>query len=214
MSGVIASAAETKAAQAFLKQLGAAWQNNLLILAVVAWFRQESGNLSKVIGNNPFNIRPGITSQFASGIRRSKNGNGYFLVFKTLEAGFAAAAYLLQHVHGHGYELAIKALLRQDPVDFLTALALSDWDAGHYGLPQNNHLLAVYASFTGLQLPPPEPTKRKHKAVIPDKPKYLAAPPAHPGGEFIDGRAAGTFYDARHTRGTASTVDRRLGEGL
>ena len=71
-----ASVAETKFAIAFLKKLGGNYQSSLLIAGVIAWLRQESGGLNRVIGNNPFNIR---NSNLAIGYRKSyrvvmKNG--------------------------------------------------------------------------------------------------------------------------------------------
>lgn len=94
------SYAETQAIQGFLKYLKTNYNKRIdyrdvnLIMAVAAWFVQESGGLSRVIGNNPFNIR---SSPLQSGTRKSRNGNGSFAVFSSLTKGFEAAAYLLMH---------------------------------------------------------------------------------------------------------------------
>lgn len=214
--GRVATAKEVQAAQAFLRYVGADYHNNLLILAVVSWFYQESGGLSRVIGNNPFNIRPGVASKLASGVRKSKNGNGYFLVFSDLDTGFKAAALVLKSLApAYGYGLVLAALRRGSAVDFLVALAMSSWDAGHYGVtgtdnpadPRQNHLLAVYASFTGLQLPtesnsnPDQPAPKPRPQ--PKLPRALQPPP--PIRQYISGFDARRFYDARHPH--SKTVD-------
>lgn len=200
----VASAAEVAAAQAFLRKLGAPWQNNYLVVAVVAWMRQESGGLKSVLGNNPFNLRPGKDiAAYQSGVRKSRNGNGYFAVFATLEDGLiATAARLLKAGNDwRGYGLVVRAARNGQAVDFLTAIALSAWDAAHYGLPEDNHLLRVYASFTGLQLPPPKPPKAKNRTSAPKvraKPRTELKPPV--ARTYLDGFETRSFYDARHRR--------------
>lgn len=207
--GRVASAKEVEAAQAFLRYVGADSHNNYLILAVVSWFYQESGGLSRVIGNNPFNIRPGIASKLSSGVRRSRNGNGFFLIFPNLDTGFRAAALVLKALSpSYGYGLVVQALRRGSAVDFLVALAMSSWDAGHYGVtgsdnpadPRQNHLLAVYSSFTGLQLPSPKqdpkPPPKEHPQ--PKLPRSLQPPP--PRLHYASGFAARRFYEQRHPR--------------
>jgi hypothetical protein len=196
----VASVAEVKGAQAFLRYLGANWHDNQLIIAVVSWFRQESGSIKNVIGNNPFNIRPGVATKLASGVRKSKNGNGYFLIFPDLETGFRAAALVLKSLApAYGYGLVIAAVKRGDAVDFLNALAMSSWDAAHYGYDgknnSTNHLLQVYASFTGLQLPPPPKPKPKKK-----RPIFVRRDlnPPISTNNYIDGFASSSFYRARH----------------
>lgn len=159
----------TKAIQAFLGYLHDHYSKRInnkdpnLIMAVAAWFMQESGGLSRVIGNNPFNIRD---SPLQSGTRQTR-GNGHFAVFSSMAKGFEAAAYLLLHggygnkkvaiyevrvVDGvkrsvvvgykkvdsdlYGYRLALAALMKggnQGANDFLAALAMSKWDSAHYG---------------------------------------------------------------------------------
>jgi hypothetical protein len=206
----VASAAEVRAAQAFLRYVGAPSTDNHLILAVVAWFRQESGSLAKVIGNNPFNIRPGVASKLSNGVRKS-SGNGYFLTFSTLDQGFEAAALVLKSLApSYGYGLVLSALRRGDPIDFLVALAMSSWDAGHYGVTARdnpadvraNHLLRVYAGFTGLILPTPKPTQPKPvpgARALPPLPTVLQPPPPAKR-DYLDGFAARSFYADRHRR--------------
>lgn len=198
----VANEREVAAAQAFLRFLGANWRSNLLIIAVVAWMRQESGGLSHVIGNNPFNLRPGADdAMYRSGIRKSKNGNGHFSVYATLENGLVATANRLLKAGNdwRGYGLIVRAARAGSPVDFLTAIALSAWDAGHYGLPKDNHLLRVYASFTGLKLPAPkstEPKPTKAARKIPPAPAVLRAPNLEM--HYLDGYDSGRFYRERH----------------
>lgn len=181
--------AEVKAVQGFLTYLNKNYSKQIdprdtfLIAAVSAWFRQESGGLSRVIGNNPFNIRnsPLQSSQ------RVTSSNGRFSVFSTMERGFAAAAYLLMHggfgagakdQDVFGYRLAINALKRggnQGAVDFLAALAMSSWSATHYGAnawleaydPKKNNLLRVYASIGGAQITNPNQPKPKPRKPLP-----------------------------------------------
>jgi hypothetical protein len=159
----------SRAIQAFLGYLHDHYSKRIvardpnLIMAVAAWFVQESGGLSRVIGNNPFNIR---YSPLQSGTRKSK-GNGSFAVFSSMAKGFEAAAYLLMHggfgnkkvpIYGYrivdgkkrpyvtgykrvdadiyGYRLALNALMKggnEGANDFLAALAMSSWDSAHYG---------------------------------------------------------------------------------
>lgn len=208
--GSIASQAEVKFAIAFVKYLKGDWYNTFLLTAVVAWMRQESGGLSRVIGNNPFNIRPGMTSFLSNGVRRSRNGNGYFLTFASLERGAQAAAYLLMNgSRAYGYYLAVNAARRmnggqQVGLDFLTALALSSWDAAHYGAPdgnpQKNNLVRVWVSITGLKMPDPEkdkPKAPKKKKPRPVPPRPLP-PPTPASLLYIQPYDSRDFYRAKH----------------
>ncbi len=215
---------EARAAEAFLSYLKVDWKDNpFLVTAIVAWFRQESGSLSHVIGNNAFNLRPGADdAKFRSGVRRSKNGNGMFSVYATLEQGFRAAANRLLSA-GHdwrGYDAIIRAArdgahagMTKDQqtrqgLAFLTALALSAWDAGHYGAPdgnpQTNHLVRVWASITGLPgnwkaLPPKKPGVKKKKPKVPAAlVRGPAGDPAKP--QFLDPHHARAFYKERHRK--------------
>lgn len=181
------SYAETKAIQAFLGYLNKNWSKSInakdtfLIAAVAAWFRQESGGLKSVIGNNPFNIRPGMTSFMANGSRQGRVG--MFLTFATMAKGFEAAAYLLINGNkAYGYQLAINALKKggnQGAVDFLAALSRSSWDGARYGTtnwldaydPKKNNLLRNYLGITGIQLADPKPKKRKPKPPPPQLPR-------------------------------------------
>lgn len=174
----IVSYNETVAIQAFLGYLNKHWssrinaRDSLLIAAVSAWFHQESGGIKSVIGNNPFNIRPGMTSFLSNGYRVSTQGNGKFLTFASMSRGFEAAAYLL--IHGsktYGYQTAINGLRKggnQGATDFLAALAASSWDAAHYGThnwadaynPKKNHLLRNYLAIGGVRMEDPNPDRR------------------------------------------------------
>lgn len=192
-----ASLQEVQAAQAFLRQLGANWQSLTLIQGVVAWFRQESGSLSRVRGNNPFNIRD---SSLAIGYRQTKH-NGHFAIFKTLADGFRAAARLLLGAGNdwRGYGLIVRAARSGSVSDFLNAIAMSAWDVAHYGYPQTNHLITTYNSITGLTLPvgggsgnPKPPPRRRPRAAVP-----RVLQPPHLERSYLDGGAAGRFYRAR-----------------
>lgn len=143
--------AEVRGAQMFLRVLGADWHDPYLVRAVVAWFRQESGSVARVVGNNPFNIRPGVASKYASGTRRGRVGS--FLVFRRLSRGFGGAALVLRTLAPtYGYGRVIEEARAGDALGFLAALALSSWDASHYGATaatarsKANHLIGVYAS--------------------------------------------------------------------
>lgn len=207
------SYAEASASQAFLGYLNKHYsklinpKDTFLIIAITAWFHQESGSLRNVIGNNPFNIRPGMTSFMSNGFRVSKNGNGKFLTFATMEKGFEAAAYLLMHGNkAYGYQLAINALKNggnQAANDFLAALAMSSWDAAHYGAtdwtsaydPKSNHLLRTYLTFHGVQMANPHPKPKKQRPVLPADFNYRVN-----GRVYVDPWDAGRRYAKRHGR--------------
>ena len=162
----VATAYEIIGAQAFLAALGADESDNMLI-AVVSWFRQESGSLDRVIGNNPFNIRPGALSYLAIGTWQGRVGT--FLSFPDIGTGFKAAALLLKGFGtAYGYGAVVKAAQSGNAVNFLAAIAMSSWDVAHYGVHDitalgvritsnaytlQNHLLDVYSTFTGYQPP-------------------------------------------------------------
>jgi len=118
-----------------------------MIRAVTAWFRQESGYLSRVIGCNAFNIQPGAATYLSTGI-----GPNGFLVFPDLETGFlAAAVVLIELAPSYGYGTVLAAARRPDALAFLAALARSSWSASHYGWVPGanargltNHLVSVY----------------------------------------------------------------------
>jgi hypothetical protein len=195
---------ETIAAQAFLRAIGANWQNNDLIYAVVAWMRSESGSLKRVIGNNPFNLRPGrdISPDLIEGIRKTKNGNGYFLIFKTLAAGLQATAQRLLRAGNdwRGYGLIIRAFRAGLAIDAMNAIALSAWNASHYGYKaggptSDNHIYRIYAGFTGLQLPKPTEPKPKPKP-LPARPRDLNAPVVVTN--YLHPYDVRDFYLARH----------------
>jgi len=226
MSNMKAKAAEVGFAQAFLKQLGGDYNNIYLITAVVAWMRQESGGLSKVIGNNPFNLRPGRDDlRFRSGTRKSKNGNGFFSVYASLAKGAQAAANRLISAGSdyRGYNDIVSAArgnYSKQPGDqalqardFLKAIAMSKWNASHYGAlditgppderhygeeyhEDANHLIMLWRKFTGLTFPAvknpmPKPPRNRPK---PQKSLIMALPL----GNYIKPYAARTFFEQRH----------------
>jgi len=220
------TAKETAFAIAFLKALKGDYQNVYLITAVVAWLRQESGGLSRVIGNNPFNLRPGADdARFRSGIRTSRNGNGRFSMYATLAKGAQAAANRLLKAGNdyRGYAPIVKAVRgnyskrpedqQLQARDFLKAVAMSKWDASHYGAvtytygPYNthmpvyheeaNHLIKLWRRFTGVTMPPV-------KTPTPPAPPPKARPSSQQSiymqysQTFIDPYAARRFYEARN----------------
>lgn len=211
MAKQIVSYQETVAIKAFLGYLNKHYskainpQDNLLIIAVSAWFHQESGGLKNVIGNNPFNIRPGMVSFMSNGYRVSTKGNGKFLTFATLAKGFEATAYLLMRANkAYGYQLALNALKNggnEAAVNFLAALAMSSWDAAHYGAhdwltaydPKTNHLLKLYLSYGGVQTQNPHPKPKKPVPKLPRDFNFKVTP-----NNFIDPYAAKVRYDRRH----------------
>lgn len=147
----MATVKEGDIASAFLKELGAP-DNTAMRLAVIAWLRAESG--SNIIGNNPWNLRPGgDDASFRSGTRTSINGNGTFSVYPDPLTGARAAAHRLAAA-GHDwrkYDAIVSAARKGNPIDFLNALAASAWDAGRYGTKNGgrNKLLIVYAGLSG-----------------------------------------------------------------
>lgn len=137
-------------ASAFLRELGAP-DTQPMRLAVIAWMRAESG--STIIGNNPWNLRPGADdAAYRSGTRTSINGNGQFSVYPTAQAGAAAAAHRLVAA-GHdwrAYDVPVKAARKGDPIGFLNGIAHSAWDASRYGTKSGpNKLLGIYAGLGG-----------------------------------------------------------------
>ena len=230
MSNSKTKAAETTFAQAFIKQLGGDINNVYLITAVVAWMRQESGGLSKVVGNNPFNLRPGRDdARFRSGTRKSKKGNGTFSVYASLAKGAQAAANRLISAGSdyRGYDAIVAAARgkysqrvedqQKQARDFLKGVAMSKWDASHYGaiIHQKiedgryediyqeswNHLIKVWQNIPGVNWVPvavkPPPVKQPPKP--PPRPAVqLAINPALGVGNYIKPYAARTFYEQRH----------------
>jgi hypothetical protein len=189
---------ESIAIQAFLGYLNKNYSKQInpkdtyLIAAVAAWFHQESGGISRVIGNNPFNIRPGMTSFMSNGFRVSTRGNGKFLTFASMAKGFEAAAYLLMHgSKAYGYRVALNALKNggnKAAVDFLAAMAMSSWDAANYGAhnwveaynPKKNHILRNYVGITGVQLGDPGPGNRNRTSDKQPLKKPKPPPPPPP----------------------------------
>ena len=124
MADRVLTLAEQNAATVFLKALGVTPTANLMA-AVVAWMNLESGGLSKIVGNNPFNLRPGVASKYSSGLRQigtdPRTGEPqYVLKFDSLGKGLQAAAYYLKSLSQ--YASAITALKRGDVLGFLSTI--------------------------------------------------------------------------------------------
>lgn len=223
-----ATVKETQFAVYFLKKLGVGTGNAYLITAVIAWLRQESGGLSKVIGNNPFNIRQ---SKYASGYRQTK-GNGKFAIFSSLKMGAIASAQLLLDA-GHdyrGYWRIVKAARRandgtdgdkqKQALDFLAAIALSKWDAAHYGTgrdvtlgtydPAKNHLVRVWATISGIPAIPVEPTAKekdtRKRAAKPRPPGPLNPPTSN--HSYLDPWEPRGFYRDVHRQSDMGNLPR------
>ena len=228
MAGRNVDAKTTRAIQAFLGYLHDHYNKRInnrdpnLIMAVAAWFIQESGGLSRVIGNNPFNIR---VSPLQSGYRVSKNGNGRFAVFSSMAKGFEAAAFLLMHggwgsgkkdQDAYGYRLALNALKKggnQGANDFLAALAMSKWDAAHYGShnwteayqAKHNHLIRNYLTYGGVILDAPATDKpRKPIPPLAKDFNFKVAP-----NNFLDPWYALRLYQSRRRSGSVAPKDPR-----
>jgi len=143
---VMPSEVELFGARAFLRYLGAPETREMQV-AVVAWYRQESGSIQKIIGNNPFNIKKGAASYLSVGERK-----GGFLIFPSLARGFKAAAIVIEDLApAYGYGTVILAAMSGNPIRFLGALANSSWSESHYGvlarafpMGLDNHLVVVY----------------------------------------------------------------------
>ncbi len=206
----VAQVGEVQAAQAFLKAIGANYQSNDLIYTVVAWMRTSEGGKANLWGNNPFLLRPRdaryISKDLIAGTK-SRAGRGTFLVFDSLTAGLKALAQVLLAQKGDdalGYGLIIRAFKQGNPIDSQIAIAMSAWDAAHYGFDMANPdsqaaaaqtaIYKVYLSFTGLELP--DPKQPKPHAPVPRPPRDLPSPP--PPYPYIDPGAAGAFYRDRH----------------
>jgi hypothetical protein len=167
--------AEIRGAQMFLRDLRADWHDPYLVKAVIAWFRQESGYVSKVIGNNPFNIRPGSASGEAIGVRE-----GGYLVFPTLTTGFSAAATVLTSTRMYGYPRIVRYAREGNALFFLSTLSWSSWSSARYGArtgaearsAAHNKLIAIYVRL-------PMPVRRGLRVVpVPPETSTLPEPPA------------------------------------
>lgn len=219
-----ASKSETTYALYFLQKLGAKTTNAYLLTAVIAWLRKESGG--KIIGYNPFNVG---TSKYALRYRTLKDGRKV-AVFGSIKSGaYAAADRLLRATVGgaDGYRRIVTVARRgagsteqtkqTQALDFLMAVALSKWDANHYGLGKgasldtydaaNNALIKVWATISGvpavtLPAEPVKPTKaeldyeKRKKRPRPPKP---LEPPSMPGNiYYIDPQEVLGFYRNAH----------------
>lgn len=121
---------ENDLATAFLAQLGAP-NTPAMRLAVIVWMRGETGHI--IIGNNPFNLRPGSDITLLSSGSRVSPGNGTFATFATPQLGAQAAAQRLASSSSYGYPAVVAAARKGSATGFLTALAASRWSSGGYG---------------------------------------------------------------------------------
>lgn len=212
----VVSLKEVQAAQAFLRALGAPWQNSDLIYAVVAWLRVSERDHPGYIGNNPFNLlaNSGVPAYLVAGVKRVTT---YYLdpdtgrrrvrtdnviLFRNLKDSLVALANVIlkRATTSGGYRLILQAARHGTPFDVLNAIALSAWDASHYGYLQadtrTNRLYQYYITFTGMQMMKPAQPKQRHE-IIPPQPTVVYPPVlSYP---FLDPFQARAFYLARHT---------------
>lgn len=210
MAYVKPSKDELRFAHLLLVNLHANLSNSYLILAIVAWMRSESGRNWR--GFNPLNLRPGADdAKYRSGVRLAGH-NGHFSVYASLEAGAKATANRLARLSY--YTDMIAALRRGEKptkygdqaVDFLRALVVSKWDAGHYGLkgaelkdPNSIFKTTIYKVFSSLTghpfTIPAEVAKTPKPPPPPRQPRSLRH--TIPVREYIQPYAAETFYEGR-----------------
>jgi hypothetical protein len=232
----VTTAAEVAFAQRFLGALHANSNNVYLLLAVIAWMRAGG----RVVGNNPLGLAPGPDDlRFRSGqrvlgrttmIRRSRGKRirvtvtRYASTYRNLTvAAMASANRLLRTATGYnGYGLIVRSAQRRaqetaadqqaQGLDFLAAIALSNWDKNHYGTTgaggsydvARNQLVQIWASLLGhpVNLPqaatpappvtvtPPAPPA----APVPREPDKLHKVPLR---DYIEPYAAQAFYETR-----------------
>lgn len=204
MAGKVVSLAEANAAKTFLAALGIRNPSNAVIAAVVTWMVAESGGLSKVIGNNPFNLRPGFASQYASGTRTigydPRTGEPIqVLKFSSLTKGLQAAAYYLA---GTGaWKNVVNALKQGNVIGFLSGIAKYSTKYGY------TTLWNMFKQYTAVTQPPVQQPQQPAPAPTPapTPPTYKfprfykqLAPPAAPLRQYLDGYRADSSYRARH----------------
>jgi hypothetical protein len=231
----VTTAAEVAFALNLLNNLHANSGNVYLLLAVIAWMRAGG----RVIGNNPLGLAPGPDDQrYRSGqrvtgrttmIRRSRGRNirvtvtAYASTYRNLAvAAMASANRLLRAQTGYnGYALIVRSAQRkaketptdqqQQGLDFLAAIALSNWDKNHYGTSgagasydvARNRLVQIWASLLGHPVNLPVAATPPPASVAP--PAQPAAPvPAEPDRlnkvprrDYIEPYAAQAFYEAK-----------------
>jgi hypothetical protein len=216
------SYAETIAIRGFLSYLQKNYSRLInpndvyTIAAVSAWLHVTSGGgLSKVVFNNPFRLRG------APGPRRADGSPtpGPLLRYATLAQGFIAAAkVLMKATTANGFLLALNALKRggnEAAVDFLAAMAMSRWDAGHYGAADwlaafdatKNKLLAAYTKIGGVQLKNPYVKPVKPAKPASKLPRDYNFQPVKI--TYLDPWAAGMLYKARRRRTMDISAGRR-----
>lgn len=235
--------AEVAFALSLLKFLGVRdpQANAYLVLAVVAWMREASGG-KPYVGNNPLNVPPGThDAAWRIGQRVTKSRydarygetiNTYASIYRTMEQGARAAAAFLKNGES-GFALVVKAATRsagsaaaaqqQVAIDFLNAIALSRWDAAHYGvkagmssdeLTATNRLVALWSGLLGQPVVfPGQATANKPPPVPKPKPRQQPAKVyITPEPEYIQPYAAFSFYEERQWKpekppGEAGTIE-------
>lgn len=196
----------------------------LLIAAISALLHVESGSFKGIRFNNPFNLKSKDTSRVVvdeeTGKKRTVRVPGKLLRFATLAKGFEAMAKVLMNApKGSELNLALNALKRggnQAAVDFLAAIAMSTFQADHYGATDwmqaydqnHNALIREYLTIGGVQLKNPYVRPKKPPPPPPSLPRdfnYKAVV-----REYLDPWAAGSLYASRHRRATLdSPLSRR-----
>jgi hypothetical protein len=207
---------EVRFARAFIHALHANEANGYLLLAVIGWIRGLDSNWT---GSNPLNLTT----------RAGKR-----LFFRSyLDAAKATANRLLNNQKDspgwHGFGLIVKAATRTatsdaqrvtQARDFLQALALSSWDAHHFGMlnvgphgsyvvdrdsPEKNKLVALWAGLTGFHIPAKWFVDGV-KVQPPPRPKFQQTSSTEnhfPKGEYI--RPYGPETSTRSARTSATT---------
>ncbi len=175
---------EVRFATSLLRYLGAGTENTYLLLAVIAWTRSRSAQ--HIFGTSPLVL--------ANFLKKTKGG-GYEYIVRAAR---------------HGADTNEERVTQAR--DFLTAVAMSQWSADHYGSADGdmttNKLLTVWAGLTGKSIPkawlapkPPPPPK-------PVKPRLVQPVGSTPTGtsdhirhEYLDPFATRSFYDGRPHNG-------------
>lgn len=162
---------EVRWARAFLHAIHANETNGYLLLAVLSWMREEGGPWSK---NNPLGLKIGNkTLAFAS-----YTASAQYAANRVLKSKDRYLKLLVRRAKDPAGKEATQV---EQAMDFLKNLALSNWDAAHYGMsnpiysvvvvggrkrrgpvvgwrvdqdsPEKNRLLAGWYALTGIHIP-------------------------------------------------------------
>jgi hypothetical protein len=163
----LATLAEVKRAKRFLSLIHAPTTDSLLLIAVVAWMRIEGRG---------FDVDAAAKRLLKAAIYEPMHASPFGKKYDYTYINAQRRALAEQ------YALVITAARQAQPADFLYALAISAWDANHFGGFPNNALIKMYQSFTGLTLPasktkvpkpPPLPTQIAPKLHLPPPTSYI-----------------------------------------